>query len=393
MSRRPVAAAQSWQYLDLDHAAPIVAPADTNVVIHLAANLDAPGGGNQREIDTTRRLIVAAQAVGAHFLFVSSQTAQADAPTAYGRTKWQIEQDVAAAGGISVRLGQVYGGPEAGLFGTLTGLVRSLPLLPALLPSPSIQPVHVDDCALALLTIAERADRRIEPYRIGAAQPLSFTEFLRAIALHRLHVSRLFVPTPRMVLRLAMFALGARISARVGLSRLDSLFQLPRMDTAADLAALNIELRPLHAGMHRSGDDRRRRLLLEARGLLTYVLRATPSAALQRRYVRAVETLRDGAPLILPSMLLHWPALLSLLGDHTFRASPVGRELAWRQDAAAVIGEASPQGAQRFLRSGRTSFIGAIAAMARAVGAEVFWRIFSLCAAPLTRRLASGDAR
>src|SRR5690606_18848395 len=99
----------------------------------------------EMEIHAASALLSATTALKARFIFVSSQTAQAGAPTQYGRTKHSIEQLVLESGGIVIRPGMVYGGPSLGLNGTLSRLVRKLPVLPAFLPSPRVQPVHVDD--------------------------------------------------------------------------------------------------------------------------------------------------------------------------------------------------------------------------------------------------------
>jgi len=51
-----------------------------------------------------------------------------DAPTSYGKTKWEIEQLVLAARGYVVRPGQVYGGESNGLFGELIKFAKKSPI-------------------------------------------------------------------------------------------------------------------------------------------------------------------------------------------------------------------------------------------------------------------------
>lgn len=373
MSRRPVPAASDWLHLDLNSTAPIAVPADIDVVVHLAAILDDPEGGAERDIEATNSLIAATRATDALFVFISSQTARENAPTAYGRTKWRLERDVLAAGGVVVRLGQVYGGAAAGLFETLSNLVRTLPVLPAFWPSPLIQPLHVDDCAQALLVIAVRGERRATPYCIAAAEPLPFTDFLRALANHRLHKYRLFIPVPRALLRLAASILDERFAMRLGLNRLNSLFQLPTMETAADLRALGLELRSLATGMSRSGTGRRQ-VLREGTTLLSYVLRTRPDHSLVRRYARAIEQLRGGAALSLPGMLHRCPATVVLMEGGALANSALGAELRWRIDAATAIAEASRQGSRRFLSETSPHLSNALWHLSMAVGAELIAR-------------------
>ncbi len=135
LSRRPVSKpGVTWYPFDLSDTYPLSALPDFDIIYHLAAETRHPQGAEQIELASARRLIDASGAVAADFVFVSSQTARVDAPTAYGRIKWEIERLTLAAGGWVVRPGQVYGGPERGLFGELCKLVRRLPFLPAFVP-------------------------------------------------------------------------------------------------------------------------------------------------------------------------------------------------------------------------------------------------------------------
>jgi nucleoside-diphosphate-sugar epimerase len=364
-----------WMPFDLLDPQASRLPPGIAAVVHLAANTEGPGDEDvgRREIAAASWLAQAAQAAGAGFLFVSSQTARADAPTVYGRTKWAIEELVLRSGGVVVRPGQVYGGHLRALFGTLAGVVRRFPVLPAFLPSPHVQPVHVADLAAALIALAGNRAAAGRIFRIADPQPVAFTAFLRAIAQERLGVTRLFVPVPVALVTLAHRLTGERL---VGLERLASLFALRPMDTAADLGELQLVLRPLRAGM---ASGSRRGLLREARILLQYVLGEAPEGALVRRLVRAVERLRGGGPMVLPAIAQVLPGCLAWLENRT----ELG-EFRWRLDAATAVAEASPQGQRRFLTThGR---VAAVVGLALAVGAEVFWRGTGLLARPLLRR-------
>ena len=139
--RKPSATAASWLPYDLSSDDAVMLPVDTAAVVHLAANTTHDNSlDKEGEVIAARRLIESAQEVGARFIFVSSQTARPDAPSAYGRTKWRIEQEVLSAGGWVVRPGLVYGGCERGLFGILAGVVRQLPGFPLLYPHPKYSP-------------------------------------------------------------------------------------------------------------------------------------------------------------------------------------------------------------------------------------------------------------
>ncbi|MDI1276637.1 sugar nucleotide-binding protein [Methylobacter sp.] len=384
VSRQPLETVSVCLSFDLNTSSALSLPKGTDAVLHLAADTAESGEDGHNEIAAAKALIVAASNVSAKFVFVSSQTAREDASTSYGRTKWRIEQEVLAANGLVVRLGQVYGGVERGLFGTLVRLVRVLPVLPAFIPSPWVQPIHVDDCARGLLTFIEREDIRSGIYSLASPNGVSFTGFLRSIAQHRVRQHRIFVPIPVVFVRFFIRLLGLKLSSKLGLYRLNSLFDLPSMDTTADINAIGLELHTLRSGMHRSGSDRRRSLIQEGTALLTYVLRGKPNSFFVRRYVRMVEKLRAGIPLALPSWVFRWPTTLAWLDDRTYTSTKQGEEFGWRVDAATVIAEASVHGAVRFLGTTQTSQpMAALIRVFLALSAEIFCRCSRLLAYPL----------
>lgn len=340
-----------------------------DVVIHLAAVT-----GNEQTLSVAaeraaaRSLIAAATACKARFVFISSQAARADAPTDYGRCKWGIEQDVLAAGGAVIRPGLVYGGSERALFGSLCRFVRTMPVLPDFRPRPTVQPIHVDDLAEALLKVASTAEFAGTILRIADPAQLSFTELLRAVAYHRLHRTRLFLPLPHW-------------PPRAMVKRLASLFDLRPMETTVDLRKLGLVLRSLHVGLARGTSGSRRLSLEEGRALLAYVLREHPCPSLLRRYVRAIERLRGGAPLLLPRLTLAYPSFLALLD----RPGSMD-EFRWRLDAAVALAEASPQGAKRFLRVGKPGGrLRAFLAIGGALIREAGWRGMAFLVSPLLR--------
>lgn len=377
----------SWLYFDLASREVIDLPADTDVVVHLAANTTASNSlDDDGEVAAAQRLIRAAQQAGAKFIFLSSQTARVDAPTAYGRIKWRIEQEALAVEGWVVRPGQVYGGELRGLYGTLVRAVQKLPLLPAFMPAPFVQPIHVDDLAEGLLRIAERGALNSGVYCLGSSVPISFSSFLAEIAKSRLRCRRSYFPVPVVVINLFVALLGEPWRTRLGLDRLRSLFDLPVMTTAADLDQLGLSLRPLMAGLHPSGDDRRRRLLREGKALAAYVLKGQPSNGMLRRYVRAVECSRDGRELRLPGIFLSYPIVLSLLDKGSWLEATMGEEFFWRMDAATMLAEATPTGAGRFLGSGqRHGSVTSMLSIANALAGEVFWRLVRVFVSPMLR--------
>jgi NADH dehydrogenase len=378
-SRKPLKGMHQWLPFDLNDSSDIKFPDGIDVVVHLAANISTEESTEEYEVQTARNLIAKASAVDAKFIFVSSQTAREDAPTRYGRVKWLIEQEVLLANGLVVRFGQVYGGFEQGLFGTLVNLVRRFPVLPAFFPPPLVQPIHIDDCVSGLLKLVELKGERPDVYKLGSPDPVTFTRFLNSISHNRVRVTRLFIPVPIFMVSLVTKVLGEKLTTRIGLHQLNSLFDLPSMNTAADLDTIRLKLRPLSSGMHRSGDDHRRRLVREGIVLLTYLLKNRPDLKLVRRYVRMIEQLRAGTPLDLPNWLFLWPTSLALIDNSRINDSPTAREFNWRIDAATVIAEASKQGAIRFIGDAQSTWrISALLRIIIALCSEVIWRMFGL---------------
>lgn len=361
-----------------------------STVLHLAATTGSlRSESDDVEVEAARRLIDCVRNSGVkRIIFISSQTADSNAPTVYGRTKWAIEQEIFAANGLIVRPGQVYGGREKGLFGLLVATVRRFPVLPGFVPAPMIQPIHVDDLAQGLLRMVEKKELASGVYCLASETPISFSAFLSLIAKYRVRSYRLFLPVPVFFVSLAATVLGGALSGKLGLDRLKSLFNLQPMNTATDLERLNLTLRPVHAGMHPSGDDRRRRLLIEGTALFKYILKKKQATFLLRRYVRAIEQVRDGSPVEIPGLFLSFPVLLSLLDDQCWKSKPKGKELAWRFDAATLLAEATPEGASVFLGTGRkTGLLINLLVVVQAVVSDLFWRIVKVLSYPFIMRI------
>ncbi|MDH1147168.1 sugar nucleotide-binding protein [Pseudomonas mosselii] len=383
LSRRPLAGAGlTWQQFDLNDSDSISLPDGTTAIFHLAADTGKQSVSEHIEAMAASRLVSAAEKVGAIVVFVSSQTAREDAPTAYGRTKWLIERRILDAGGLVVRPGQVYGGAERGLFGVLCGLVRRLPVLPAFIPEPQVQPVHVNDLARALLNFRSFSPASI--ICIAAPKSVGFTAFLRAIARGRTRRYPLTLPVPTLLLTLGSKLVGATLSEKLGLSRLESLFALRPMETESDLGALGFELRSMATGMARSGQGRRE-LLREGRSVLAYVLRAQPEIAMVRRYARVIETLRSGQSIELPEYMLRMPSALALLDGFGGGRDNFKRELDWRLGVALMLTEATPQGGDRYLASNGP--VSALLRISRAAFSELFKRILQLGLWPVLARI------
>lgn len=224
-----------------------------DVVVHCAASVETDEERAMRvNVEGTIQLSRLAVEAGVQTLiFLSSQSARPDALSAYGKTKHKAEQLLLTQGGLNIiilRPGLVTGSGSRGLYQRMSGMVDRLPVLPLLGGGKSIvQPIHVDDLCEAIF----RCDARASEFKnrilsLGHPQGISLADFLQKIAVARLGRRR-----PVMSLPLGPVEFGARLSEMVGIDlpintgNLKALKVVEKMETEADLAELNLTLRPL----------------------------------------------------------------------------------------------------------------------------------------------------
>jgi nucleoside-diphosphate-sugar epimerase len=368
LSRNPLHVGEGVRVLDwsLGETLPpgaIVAgmPSERQALIHLAHDWTetAPGPDEGAvNIAGTRTLLETVRAHGlGRFVFVSSQSARADAANVYGRTKWRIEQLLTSDRETSARVGLVYGGAPRGLYGLLRRLTARVPLLPMVDPLRTVQPIHVDEVCEGLLRLAQGTPTPDGWIGLAGPDAMPFGTVLRVFA-RELHGRRLRVlPIP---LGLALFACDVLQRVPVGpkpdRERLLGLAGTREMPCAKHLAAMGLAVVPLVTGLRREPASRRA-LLAEGRALLRYVLGCRPSAALIRRYVRALPAVRESGALVLNPVARTWPALFRIL-EPLDPATAFGRRLA----LATSLAEASPEAKQVLVRPGRLRCIIVVAA-------------------------------
>jgi nucleoside-diphosphate-sugar epimerase len=322
-------------------------PPDTEVLVHFA--IQAPGvlfDSLDQEVFSAKALILEAKKVDAKFVYISSQTARSDAPTPYGRCKWIIEQEVLLAGGLVIRPGLVYGAERRGLFGELCEIVKNFYFLPDFFPPPLVQPIHVDDLVIGVMKISTSNIDRARIFCLGSPTPLPFSFFLRIIAEKYFHIYRIFIPFPSVIIKLSKNFL----SRSAGLSRINSLFDLPIMNTADDLEFLGLKLKTIECGMESIFGDKESQLANEAMAFLSYVMKVPPSSTEISKYILAIQNLRGNSLLYLPSMFINFPILLILLEANikNFSSSKFMGEFKWRLRAAIRMSEATIYGSERF---------------------------------------------
>jgi NADH dehydrogenase len=220
--------------------------AGSDVLLHAAWATRETDPERARRVneDGTRRLLAAA----AHHavprrVFVSSIAARADAPSAYGRSKWAVESLFDRPDDLVLRPGLVLGAGGQGLFQQLLGAAERLHVVPIFAGGRQpLQTVHIDDLCAAATTAIER--KLTGTLAIAEPNPIAMKDFLRAMTRTR-GIRCVFVPLP-----FAPVLAALRTAERAGLTlplRSESLLGLAgmqRVEVDGDLARLGVPMRP-----------------------------------------------------------------------------------------------------------------------------------------------------
>lgn len=348
-------AVRTYRY-DLNSALNIDAFTGVVAVVHTAASTKATQSLSEDvEIDAARRLVKQARSFGVRkIVFVSSLAARSDASHRYVRVKRAIETIILAeATGCVVRPGLVYGGCDRGLFGALSLIAKRAPCIPVFFPSPSVQPIHIDDLVHAILNILEQTGRTLSVYNLARSEQVSIGSFLRSVAWYRHRRYPLAVPVPLGLVKLLIWV-GRAVSflPEYYLERLRGLVALQSQTPDGEIHCREAGIAPrsLSDGLL-NGHSGRRHLLEEGRALIYYVARPVPCRSGLRRYTRAMERTRQGRSLSLPPLYLRFPWTLRLVDPKSpvyELAKNVRDELEGRLDFVVALAEATPLSASRF---------------------------------------------
>jgi nucleoside-diphosphate-sugar epimerase/predicted dehydrogenase len=227
-----------------------------DVVVHCAAATEADERASFAvNVTGTINLTHAALANGGArtFIFLSSQSAQPDATSVYGRSKYAAERALLNLSGLDViilRPGLVCGPGGRGLFQKMCNLVEKLPVIPLLGGGSAIvQPIHVDDLCAAIFECAIRSkDLAGSTLNVGDPTGISLSDFLQMIAKNRLGKEKIALHIPLWPIEQVVRAaerLG--IPLPINTNNLRGLKQVVKMETAGDLEKLELQLRPLEA--------------------------------------------------------------------------------------------------------------------------------------------------
>ncbi|GLK46167.1 MULTISPECIES: complex I NDUFA9 subunit family protein [Novosphingobium] len=223
--------------------APVLAGSDAviNLIGAFAGNLDALQGKGAGEI------AAAAKAAGATaFVHVSAIGADAGSAVAYARTKAEGETAVLAAfpSATIVRPSLMFGSDDnfVNMFGEL---ISRLPALPVFAPQARLQPVFVDDVAVAIANALGNVAAQGKTFELAGPEVITMLDLNQRIAKAQGR-SRTFVELPDAVSGLIAATTGWLPGAPISSDQL-KLLQAGSVasDSAAGLAELGVTPRPL----------------------------------------------------------------------------------------------------------------------------------------------------
>jgi nucleoside-diphosphate-sugar epimerase len=334
--------------------------AGVDAVVHCAAWVGGDGASAAPvNVDGTLRLAALAEQAGVRaFVFLSTQSAVADARSDYGRTKYAAQETLRARFAASplavvvVRLGLVTGAGTHGVYPRLARLARRWPVVPLVGGDAVVQPIHVDDVCRALLRCARDASAlRGRVLQLGAPERRTLADFVGVVAEAQSGRRKPLLAVPR-----APLLVAARAAERAGLrfpvtsQNLEGVARVPVMDTRADLERLGVPDRPL-AEIVRDDLAVESALAREAARLGRYLVGRRPAPPLVARYARAVATLGLA---IAPDEARGWrlaiavPAALRFVDGGLALAKPEGT-IRRRVHMMLAILEASPDHCDAFL--------------------------------------------
>jgi uncharacterized protein YbjT (DUF2867 family) len=153
-----------------------------DVVINLVGILK--GRFDAVHVEGARNAAAAAAAAGARrFVQISAIGADAQAQSAYARSKGQGEQAVRGAfPGATIIRPSILFGPEDGFINKFAGMISLAPLIPVIRPDVRFQPAWVVDVARAVAQAALSPETAGETFELGGPQTLSMLELQRWIA-------------------------------------------------------------------------------------------------------------------------------------------------------------------------------------------------------------------
>jgi nucleoside-diphosphate-sugar epimerase len=157
---------------------------DLDVLINGAWDLTLVSAGDVWGVNVSgsqHLLRNAADAGVRRVIFISSMSAYKGTRQLYGQAKLACERTANSLGGVSTRLGLVYGPGWGGMAGALRKLTN-LPVTPLIGARSHQFTVHEEDMAAAMVRIAESDMPLPEPVGLANPEPVPFRRLMKEIA-------------------------------------------------------------------------------------------------------------------------------------------------------------------------------------------------------------------
>ncbi len=336
-----------WFFFDINDNRKIDIPkVKIDVIFHLAINKNL--NKSENDIKKSIELGEVARNNNSKYIFISSQSSSPNAPTKYGRLKWNIEQKILRYEPIILRPGLVYGGEEEGLYGNICNILRKYKFVPSFFPQPNINPIHIDDCIKCIINSINL--KQSSPIFIYSEKSIAFRSFLEQIIKNKDIKKRIFFPFPQfLILMIPNFLFKLNLLSTF--EKLQSLFLLPAISSKESLDKVGVSLKPFI----KKQDDTfiRKELIIEAKNIFKYLEPNKTSYNLIKRYVYFIEKFKNKKPLSLPKIVNRYPFLIIFLENSNFDEG----ELNYRINICINLLEATPNGSKIFLGLGKSNSI------------------------------------
>jgi uncharacterized protein YbjT (DUF2867 family) len=228
---------------------------DAHVLINLVGILFERGRQRFDAVHTygAEQVALAANAHGARMVHVSAVGADANSPSAYGRSKANAEQLVLAAQpSTTIMRPSIIFGPEDDFFNRFGALARISPALPLIGGGLTrFQPVFVGNVATAIADAVDGKPRPGTTYELGGPDVRTFKELMQFV-LTTIERKRLLVSVPFVFAKLQAMVLQylpkpLLTPDQVELLRRDNVVSEAAKSEARTLQGLSIEPEPMEA--------------------------------------------------------------------------------------------------------------------------------------------------
>ena len=221
-------------------------PFKAEVIIHCANSPEIKNywKAYDENVLSTIFLCSYAQSIGAHFVYISSQSAHKNIRSFYGMNKLASEEHIRnnyQGDWTIIRPGMVYGPGSKGLFARITSLVKKLPVIPLLDGGKQIvQPIHVDELCMAIRAISKNVSRhKKKTYSLGDPKGIEFREFIRKFARAE---NKLFINIPSQAILPIVKLATNFIKLPINEENIEGLINLNFMKTEESLKELGIKI-------------------------------------------------------------------------------------------------------------------------------------------------------